>query len=171
MREPQKIDRDTEIIFTNFTSKDFEGQWNKKIYVLKAGRQYYLALYLAEHFAKHLVDRELNDMAQAEIKSIRAIDPRIDQREVERREQAILSNPVLRQELMDKCVGTEDKPVDRSDTKYVPMREVPLKTQERSADLVAKDPTLASTLGPTNQPKVATEGADEDNFEGADEEA
>ena len=166
-QEKKIIDREQEIIFTNYTGEDFEGRWNKKVYRLKAGRSYYLPFYLAEHFGKHLVDRELNKMATAKIKDIRAIDPRIDQREVDRQEQAIYHDVALRQELMDRCVVvTNPAAVDHATPEEVPLREIPLKTNIRSADMVASGKVAPGDLGPSNQPKESLEGGDESNFEG-----
>ncbi|MCR4278110.1 MAG: hypothetical protein NUV85_03830, partial [Candidatus Berkelbacteria bacterium] len=104
MEQTKITNRDQEIVLTNFTSEDFDGKWAKKIYRLKAGKSYYLPFYLAEHFAKHLVDHELNTRATEAIAELRKIDPRIDQKEVDRREQGIIGNLVLRQQLMDKCI-------------------------------------------------------------------
>lgn len=47
------------VIFTNWTSEDFTWTWNSVPYTFPAGKTIYLEDYLADHFAKHLVDREL----------------------------------------------------------------------------------------------------------------
>ena len=114
--EKQTVERDQEIIFTNWTTKDFEGMWAKKIYKLAAGKAYYLPFYLAEHFAKHLVDRELN-------------------------EKKLPTNHFSRQELIDKCVTIlEVKPEDVGfiRPKEVPMKEVVLNRDERAKELKDK---------------------------------
>ena len=142
------ISREQEIAFTNFTDEDFEGQWNKRIYRLKAGKSYYLPFYQAESFGKNLVDRELNKLAQKEIKEIRAIDPRIDQKEVERREMSILNNAKLRQEMMEKCVEIlEPEDFNYASPKEIPVRQIPLKTQERSARMVEQGLVAKEDLG------------------------
>lgn len=165
--EKKIVDREQEIVFTNYTNEDFEGKWNKKIYRLKAEKSYYLPFYLAEHFGKHLVDRELNKMAAKEVANIRAVDPRIDSKEVERKERSILGNINLRQELMDKCViVTDPVKVDFITPKEVPVREVPLKTQQRSAEMVEKGQLAPGDLGAYNQPKKAKE--EENEFEELD---
>lgn len=46
-------------LFTNFTNEDFTGYWDGKAKVFKAGQSVYMPDYLAEHFAKHLTNREL----------------------------------------------------------------------------------------------------------------
>ena len=166
-RQKQVTSREQEIVFTNFTTEDFDGKWNKKIYRLKANKSYYLPLFLAETFGNHLVQRELNRMAAEEVKKIRETDPRIDQKEVERREMAILSNTLLRQQLMDKCVTiTEPTNVDYVSPREVPVREVVLKTNERSAELVRSGTVSPKDLGAFNQPK---EPVEEEKFEGLDD--
>jgi len=46
-------------LFTNFTSKEFIGYWDGKPKKFVPGQSVYMPDYLAEHFAKHLVNREL----------------------------------------------------------------------------------------------------------------
>ena len=48
------------VLFTNWTNEDFEWAYGGVLYAFKAGQSIYLQDYLAEHFTKHLVDRELN---------------------------------------------------------------------------------------------------------------
>lgn len=48
--------------FTNFSNEDFIGIWNKEQFPFKAGETMLLQGYLADHFAKHLVDRELGKL-------------------------------------------------------------------------------------------------------------
>ena len=156
-QEIKKIDRDQEIIFHNWTGLDFEGMWAKKVYRLSSSKSYYLPYYLAEHFAKHLVDRELNNRSAAEVAKIRAADPRIDSKEIQRVEQSILGNLQLRQELMDKCVEIPSEAnVGFVSPKEVPMREVKLKTTERTEHYV-KDGRLAPGDGAMRRP--VTDGA------------
>lgn len=50
------------ILFTNWTNEDFSHTWNNEPYDFKKGSSMLLPSYLAEHFAKHLVDRELQKM-------------------------------------------------------------------------------------------------------------
>lgn len=47
------------VLFTNFTQDDFIGYWDGKPTTVKSGKSIYLPDYLAKHFAKHLVNREL----------------------------------------------------------------------------------------------------------------
>lgn len=163
MSQPKVIDREQEITFTNFTDEDFEGQWNfaktRKIYRLRAHKSYYLPFYLAEHFAQHLVQRELN----REVENERPKWSKLDQKERERRESAILNNPNTRQELMDKCVQlTDPAELDHMQVREVNVREAPLRTNQRSAEMVREGKISSDVLGPTNKPKTA-----EDEFEGA----
>lgn len=46
-------------LFVNFTTEDFTGYWDGKPKTIKAGQQLWMPDYLASHFAKHLVNREL----------------------------------------------------------------------------------------------------------------
>lgn len=46
-------------LFVNFTNRDFTGFWDGKPKLIKAGQCIYMPDYLAKHFAKHLVNREL----------------------------------------------------------------------------------------------------------------
>lgn len=45
--------------FHNFSIEAFTGYWNGKPKTFKAGERVYMPAYLAEHFAKHLANREL----------------------------------------------------------------------------------------------------------------
>lgn len=46
-------------LFTNFTSEEFVGYWDGKGKKFAPGQSLYMPDYLAAHFAKHLVNREL----------------------------------------------------------------------------------------------------------------
>ncbi len=46
-------------LFTNFTDQEFTGYWDGKPKTFKPGESVYMPDYLAAHFAKHLVNREL----------------------------------------------------------------------------------------------------------------
>ena len=46
-------------LFTNFSAEPFTGFWNGKPKTIKAGEALYMPDYLAKHFAKHLVNKEL----------------------------------------------------------------------------------------------------------------
>jgi len=45
--------------FTNISGADFEGMWGGQPYLVKAGETKQFARWMAEHFAKHLVDKIL----------------------------------------------------------------------------------------------------------------
>lgn len=45
--------------FHNFSAEAFTGYWNGKPKTFKPGERVYMPAYLAEHFAKHLTNREL----------------------------------------------------------------------------------------------------------------
>jgi len=48
------------VLFVNWTDEDFTGMWGKEDYRIARGQKIYFPRYLADHFAKHLVDREMN---------------------------------------------------------------------------------------------------------------
>ena len=166
MTQPKVIDREQEIIFTNWTDRDFEHTWNKKVYRFKANKSYYLPFYLAEHFGRHLVTRELNEKAAAEIKRVRDADPRIDAKVVQQIEQSVIGNSLTRQEMMDKCVIiTEAENVGIVTPKEVPMREVKLKAQERSENYVAQGRVSPADTAQRVSTKVTTTATDESSFD------
>lgn len=47
------------ILFTNYSPEDFTWNWDSTPYSFKAGSSVMLPAYLARHFTKHLVDREM----------------------------------------------------------------------------------------------------------------
>jgi hypothetical protein len=47
------------VVFFNWSDEDFTWTWDKKPWDFAAGSKVYIQDYLANHFAKHLVDREL----------------------------------------------------------------------------------------------------------------
>lgn len=48
------------ILFKNFSNEDFTWKFDGIAYTFKAGQEMYMEEPKAKHFAKHLVDRELN---------------------------------------------------------------------------------------------------------------
>jgi hypothetical protein len=50
------------MLFKNWSDEDFSYPFDKCLYEFKAGTSTMLPSHLAEHFAKHLVDREMNKM-------------------------------------------------------------------------------------------------------------
>lgn len=48
--------------FKNFTDADFSWKFDGVDYTFKPGQETYLEDFKAEHFAKHLVDREMNKL-------------------------------------------------------------------------------------------------------------
>lgn len=49
----------TTSLFTNFTDEEFTGHWDGKPRKFAPGQSVYMPTFLAEHFAKHLANREL----------------------------------------------------------------------------------------------------------------
>ena len=50
------------IKFKNYTDESFSWKWNGNAYTFKAGAEMYMDEGEARHFAKHLIDRELNKL-------------------------------------------------------------------------------------------------------------
>ena len=47
------------VLFRNWSNEDFTWTWDGTPFSFPAGREMYLQDYLADHFAKHLTDREM----------------------------------------------------------------------------------------------------------------
>lgn len=50
------------VLFVNATDEDFTGYWNNVPELIKAGASRHMELWRARHYAKHLIDRELNKL-------------------------------------------------------------------------------------------------------------
>ena len=141
--EIKKIDREEEVVFTNWTDEDYIGRWDfankrrewvfEKRISEKQGRNFYVPFYLAEHFAKGLVQREINKLAEKERNKIpKGTEHRRYLELAKVIDQKYLTNNKLRQEMMDKCVkglsddGTEEEPIVRVKLREVPKEEVEL---------------------------------------------
>lgn len=72
--------------FKNFTETDFTWSYNSIPFTFKAGQEIYLEEHQANHFAKHLVDRELNN-------------------------QKLPTNSPKREELLEKCFPGDSEPI------------------------------------------------------------
>ena len=152
------VERDQEVIFTNWTDQDFshtydQGRFSddgnkkrwitrKRLYTLKAGKSYYLPFYLAELFAKHLTDREYNKafnqkLTEVKIKSGGLIT---DRRVLEHQAQVLLGG-LSRQEMMNKCVeflSEDESEVEVVKPQEMKLREVVLNRDERGKALAEK---------------------------------
>ena len=140
------VNREQEIIFSNWTEEDFDGMWDKKIYKLKAGKSYYLPFYLAEHFAKHLGEREYNKVFNSKLEEFKEKTAgTVDRRQLEHR---VSNSPEVSklslQELMDKCVviPNQEEEIGVVRPKEVEVKEVLLKRDERGEALEEKFPGL-----------------------------
>lgn len=152
--QQQIRDREQEIIFTNWTEEDFVGTWNfsknHRLYRVKAKTSVYLPFYMAETFANHLVDEELN-------------------------RRKLPTNHASRQQLMDQCIQLVNDTIERAGVQEVQLREVKLRTNERSERLVNEGKMSAGDLGAYNQPgkaeaiPVAEQRPDEAQFESVEE--
>jgi len=59
MQIPDTFDNERRFIFSNWSDEDFTGQWGGVPTLIKAGAVMEFPMYLAYHFAKHFVDREM----------------------------------------------------------------------------------------------------------------
>lgn len=59
MEYPTVFDENKRYVVTNWTKEDFTGTWNGRETVIEKGNYKELPEYLAYHFTKHLVDREM----------------------------------------------------------------------------------------------------------------
>lgn len=59
MQTPNKMENEKRYIFTNWSKEDFLGQWDGATTLVKAGEYIEVPEYLAFHFCKVLVDREM----------------------------------------------------------------------------------------------------------------
>lgn len=78
------------ILFINYTDEDFSHSWGGVNYNFKAGTSMYLEPYLAEHFAKHLTNREINRLN-------RGVPPEKEIR---------IDNQQLRNTVLSRCIRT-----------------------------------------------------------------
>lgn len=60
MKSPNTYNNDNRYVFSNWTPEDFIGQWAGVPTLVAAGESKELPEYLAHHFTKHLVDREMS---------------------------------------------------------------------------------------------------------------
>lgn len=88
------------VIFNNCTDKDFVGYWDSVSYKFKAGTQTYMEEWKARHFAKHLANRELNELGKRTDDSSRA--GLIAKFVIEEQEEEDLTEEQLKTELMNK---------------------------------------------------------------------
>lgn len=47
------------VLFTNWSDEDFSHRWDGQVFTFKKGQSMMLQDYLANHFAKHLAEREM----------------------------------------------------------------------------------------------------------------
>lgn len=59
MQVPNTYDNERRFIFSNWSKDDFTGVWAGVATVVKSGEVRELPMYLAYHFTKHFVDREM----------------------------------------------------------------------------------------------------------------
>lgn len=76
MHDIVTYDNERKFLFHNWTSNDFTGMWGGTETVIKVGETKEFPMYLAYHFTKHLVDREMGrDGKEGSMSSIEAREP------------------------------------------------------------------------------------------------
>lgn len=80
-------------MFTNFTDRDFEFGYDGQQYKVKSGKTKIFASFIAEHAAKHLIDREL--ILAHNVSKLRTIPQ--------------LGDKKMRLEIYNKCVSDPEK--------------------------------------------------------------
>lgn len=102
------------VVFKNFTDKEFVCSWDAVPYRFPAGKEMYVEDWKAEHFAKHLVNRVMNE------KGI------ITTNKIERDE-------LLRQALPDGISLSEDEAFDLNAREEVAEKEAEVKETKKKA--------------------------------------
>lgn len=73
METPTVYSDSNRYLFTNWTDRDFEGQWGGVKRVIKAGEYIEVPEYLAYHYTKHLVDREIQNDNKAQFLGVEEV--------------------------------------------------------------------------------------------------
>jgi hypothetical protein len=110
--------------FTNIDNSDFTGYWGGQPYLVKAGETKQFAKWMAEHFAKHLIDKIL-------IKSGKDFG----------------KDSLERKPLEDKILGKVAVPVE------VKKEEVPPEVQTKPEVKVVETSTVSTTTKPEFEEK------------------
>lgn len=109
--------------FTNFSNEDFIGYWDGTPWNIKAGETIMLQAYLSNHFAKHLINRELNKIDES------------------------TGNEVKRDEMLKKCLGdvvAEVESKEKAETEVLNQNEEDLSEMSRKElNKIAEDEGIA----------------------------
>ena len=120
--------------FFNFSNEDFSYTWDSERYDFPAGEAIKMPDYLARHFAKHLVDRELNKLKKLTAdpmreefmkKALPTAEPIVEE-VVEEKEQS-------EQKMVIELMNEEPKKSAKKSTKKAAKEEV--ENEEEFADL------------------------------------
>ncbi len=157
--DKQTIERDQEVIFHNWTDKDFTGIWidgpykvssspvayspvKRKVYEVKAGKSYYLPFYLAEKFAKEIADRVYWTTFNRKLEGMRGEkgNERLERRQLEHLVQTSNEIRALNiQAMIDKCVEIiEGENVEMVKPMEVKMKEVVLERDKRAKEQIER---------------------------------
>ncbi len=124
------------VVFKNFTNEEFVCSWDGVPYRFPAGKEMYVEDWKAAHFAKHLVDRVMNQKRM------------ITSNKVER-------DPLLAQALPDGISLTQDEAFDLHAREEVAEKEAEIKeeTKTKKSSKVVKEEEFADLKKPA---KVTT---------------
>lgn len=73
METPTVYSDSNRYLFTNWTNEDFEGSWGGVKRTVKAGEYIEVPEYLAFHYTKHLVDREIQRDNKAQFMGVEEV--------------------------------------------------------------------------------------------------
>lgn len=134
--------------FVNFSGQDFSWEYDHVPYHFPAGSETMLEDFKAEHFAKHLVDREMTKMADAQRQQQLAAGKTENQLKVLR------TDDPSRKEWLTKCVidTTVEAPASQAETVVANENE--------------KEEKLGKTVGKRGSRKIKKVESDDDDFEG-----
>lgn len=179
------VSRDQEVVFHNWTDKDFTGVWisggdkvssspvtyapvKRKVRELKAHKSYYLPFYEAEEYARQIADREYWTNFNKVLEKTRAEkgNERIDRLQLENLVKN--SNEVRkmsRQEMMDKCVEIiPNDNIEIAPAREVKIKEIMLRRDERAKELRERFPGIET---PRVNEKAIKESEKSEEFENA----
>ncbi len=154
--------------FTNFSNEDFTGKWDGQDWPIAKGETVLIQSFLAEHFAKHLIDREMTKVGIS------------------------TGNEEAREKYMNKCVGNivleaesavkletkmlNEQPIETKEEDMKPVVEVEKekaledmsKTEliKKMKEVGVKAPTMITDRSKMIDAILALQNSEEDSFEG-----
>lgn len=150
-------------LFTNIWDKSFTGFWNGKPRTFKPGEKKYMPAYLAEHFAKHLANKMLEEMNTPD--SIASMSPKKPEQ-----------TPLFIDLFSKACIIEEDQDemsqldmqIDLANRKVEQLKE---KREGKASGKTPKEPKGVQEIPgddhmDEDEPEVPDEDSDEEEFAG-----